>query len=358
MTTPPPSPFVGRHVELAQVHRAFERCRTVGATLVAIEAPAGHGKSALLRRVSETLGDSATVIRVAPSEFEQSVPYGLLQQLRSALSSRTPWIPVGDEFRAHDPWDAGSQLLELANEYIGEPVVLLIDDLHWADEDSLTALTFAFRRLGAAPLLAVVAFRSGVGDTDTVRRLSIDEDELVTLAGFTSDEVAELADRLDRELDRPAAARLASHTGGSPLHVRALFEELSTAELNAEVLPAPRGTPRSVWAQLERCSAPARDLLAAAAVLGPPCRCRRCRGRERGRGPRAGARRGGGHRPRPLPATPHRLGAGLRASARAIGGDRPDPAGSRHQPPPTRRRPSRGRRRPRSCGGGRRRTRR
>jgi ATP/maltotriose-dependent transcriptional regulator MalT len=272
MTTPLALPFVGRHDELDRVQRAFDRCRSAGATLVAVEAPAGHGKSAFLRRVGETLGEVATVIRVAPTELEQVVPYGLLQHLQAALSLRTPWIPVGDDFSAHDPWDAGSQLLELANEHIGEPVVLLIDDVHWADDDSLTALVFAFRRLGSAPLLAVVAFRSEPGSTDMVRRLSIDESELLRLDAFTTDEVVELANQLDRDLGRTAADRLTTHTGGSPLHVRALFDELSAAELNAEELPAPRGFTALVWAQLARCSRPGRDLLAAAALLDTSCR--------------------------------------------------------------------------------------
>jgi predicted ATPase len=62
-----------------------------------------------------------------------------------------------------DPLSAGPELLGLLDTIGrgGELVVLLVDDLHWADTASARALLFALRRLRADPVLVVVTSRPG-----------------------------------------------------------------------------------------------------------------------------------------------------------------------------------------------------
>jgi DNA-binding NarL/FixJ family response regulator len=103
-------------------------------------------------------------------------------------------------------------------------------------------------------------------------RLADDAGTRIDLGALGAAEVAELARRAyGRPVPARAAARLATHAGGNPLHTSALLDELPYEVLvaaDAEELPAPRSYASLVLAQVARCSEPARNLAAALAVLG------------------------------------------------------------------------------------------
>ncbi len=93
------------------------------------------------------------------------------------------------------------------------------------------------------------------------------------LEGLGPTELADLGSATGHPLSRRAAQRLCTHTGGNPLHARALLEELADSALedDAADLPAPRSFAMVVAARLASCTPETVNLVQAAAVLGQRC---------------------------------------------------------------------------------------
>jgi len=258
----------------------FEQARAGQPRLVLIEGPAGIGKTTLVRRfLAET--DEQCVLRASGEEAEAGLPFGVLAQLLAAAPT-TPAGLAGAEVADGGPVDplaAGAVLLDrLGALQESDPVVVVVDDLHWADQASLRALTFALRRLRVDRMLTLVLTRD-VAEArlpDGLRRLLADDDTLqLRLGGLEVEELRALSGQLGhRPLSVRAAARLRTHTDGSPLHARALLEQIPAEVLDDPQvpLPAPRSFALLVLARLAACAAEVQELVAAASVLGARCR--------------------------------------------------------------------------------------
>jgi ATP/maltotriose-dependent transcriptional regulator MalT len=254
--------FVGRDHERAMLDAGLVSAASGSPWIVLIEGDAGMGKSALTSAWIKTVRD-AQVLTVSADDAETDLPFGLL-----GLLVRPP------EPQWSDPFAAGAQLLQLLGDRAAEaPLVLVIDDAHLADPASLGAVTFALRRLRRDSVAAVLTARTGgVGRLpDGLMRVVDARGERVRLGGLTGAEVRDLADALGcGPLSQAAAARLRSHTGGSPLHLRALMSELSAEELRAAHgdLPAPQSFALLVMSSVAMTSHPAQEAARAMAVLG------------------------------------------------------------------------------------------
>jgi DNA-binding CsgD family transcriptional regulator len=234
----------------------------------------------LVRRFLEEAGEQC-VLRASGEEAEAGLPFGVLAQLLAAAPT-TPSDPAAVEVAGEGPVDplaAGAVLLDLLGALQrSDPVVVVVDDLHWADQPSLQALTFMLRRLRVDRVLTLVLTRE-VADPrlpDGLRRLLADDDTLhLRLGGLEVEEVRALSSRLGhRPLSVRAAGRLRAHTDGSPLHARALLEQVPAEVLDDPQvpLPAPRSFALLVLARLAACAADVQELVAAASVLGVRCR--------------------------------------------------------------------------------------
>ncbi|MDH6612446.1 DNA-binding CsgD family transcriptional regulator/thioredoxin-like negative regulator of GroEL [Streptomyces sp. SAI-208] len=256
--------FVGRQDELAELRRLYGKAAMRWPGPVVVEGPPGIGKTALVRRfVADTA--RGRVLTAAGEENEVDLPYGVLGQL------------LGRPVHV-DPLTAGAELLHFLSELQeAEPVVVVVDDAHWADAPSLHALTFALRRLREDHVLCLFALR----DVDSgrlpggLRRILLDDTTVrLRLAGLTAEDFVAFSARFVAEPLPPAALRrLHAHTQGNPLHCRALLEEAPSAVLRSTgtPLPAPQSYTRFVLDRLARCASPARALVRAAAVLGQQC---------------------------------------------------------------------------------------
>ena len=233
---------------------------------------------------------------------------------------------------------AGALVAELAHE---APTVLVVEDVHWADEGTLDVIKLLGRRIATLPVLALVSFRDDQLTADGALQIVLGE-----LAGTLAAErrqIPPLSFEAVRTLAEPAgvdAARLFERTGGNPFFVT---EALAAVEAHipetvrdavlartAPLAPAPRrlleaaavvpATDRAVAARSRR----RRGLRAAPGL--PGLRDARARGR-RGRVPaRAGAARGRGRdRPRPAGRASPRGAAGADDGGTRAG--RPGPPG-------------------------------
>ena len=250
--------------------------------LVVVEGPPGIGKTALVNRFLESAED-AHVLRASGEESEANLAFGVLTQLTAAGPNPEPDArPAfeGDgagtprDVTTVDPLLAGARLLEILGELQrSRPVIVALDDVHWADFASLQALTFAVRRLSKDRILVVVSLRDldHPGVHEGFRRLLAGEAATrLTLAGLGNEDLRRLSAAMVGEpLSPRAAARLRNHTAGSPLHARALLGQLPLGAFqNAEVpLPAPRAFALLVLGRLAKCSPETRRFVAAASVL-------------------------------------------------------------------------------------------
>jgi ATP/maltotriose-dependent transcriptional regulator MalT len=271
------TPFVGRQPNLVSLRRMLDQAGGGDPCLVLIEGPAGIGKTALVNRFLDSAGVRC-VLRASGEEDEASLPFGVLAQAFASAPTPPPSLATLRDSRQLDPLVAGAALVDLLGklQHTG-PVVLVIDDAHWADRPSLHALTFALRRLRADRVLAMVLTRDRADLRLPVglRRLLDGDYTLRLLIGAL--DVYELR-ILSRQLgpaplSAQAAARLHAHTAGNPLHARTLLEQLPAGAFDdADTpLPAPRSFALLVLARLADCAADVQALVVAASVLGTRC---------------------------------------------------------------------------------------
>jgi DNA-binding CsgD family transcriptional regulator/tetratricopeptide (TPR) repeat protein len=247
-----------RDAPLATLHRLRTEAANEGGRLVFVEGEAGIGKTSLL------------------GAFAASVPEGVQVLLGSCdpLSTPRPLGPLLDIADGLDP-TFGRLVSESAprEEVLGallralgrrdRDLVVLLDDLHWADDATLDALRFVGRRIASTHALLVGTFRDDevgrqhplrvvVGDLATspaVRR--------IPLAPLSKASVAELSKGTDLD-----AGELHDLTGGNPFYVTEVIAG-APARIPATVRDA-------VLARAARLSEAARRTLEAAAVIGPP----------------------------------------------------------------------------------------
>ena len=247
------SAFVGRVPELAALRAALAEAPR----LVVVEGEPGIGKTMLVERFLEEVGARARVLRASAVESESDLVFGVAEQLLGPAESGVHHLAVG------------ARLLELFGE--AAPAVVMLDDAQWADQASLSALLFTLRRLAAEPVLVVLTVRTGELPEGLGKIAHGRLGEFLRPAALDDGEVQRLAEALGLTLPARAASRLRRHTGGIPLHARALLEELpaeSWHDPEAD-LPAPRPYAAIVARRLAACSDPARGLVEAVAVLGP-----------------------------------------------------------------------------------------
>ena len=230
--------LVGRAGELAALDHELARVRAGEGRWCAVVAPAGSGKSILLRSwLGRLTRQGLRLAGAAATPFGQA-PGALVDQLLRALG-----VPL----RARGEAELATSLqLVLGRSAREEPLLVVIDDLHWADADSLAALY----RLGEHPLgrcLVVVALRSSF--VPAVPWL-LERARCLTLPPLGPSERSELLRRLlPGESAAPLRAQLASARDGS----NPLYLEQATAYLRdaGSTATAPRSLHEAVLQRLE-----------------------------------------------------------------------------------------------------------
>lgn len=297
--------LVGRAPQLQTLAEQLAQASTGRLGLVVVHGEPGMGKTTLLRAFLAGL-DSEHVLMASADRAEATVAFGVVSQFLTTVgdeSSRPPRRPrpgaepgsatcavpgvpaaaggtaaPGDGASQSQVAEVGLTVLRLVRRLLagGRPVVLLIDDVHWADECSQQALAVALRRLRGERVLCVLAMAGAPPElADGLRHLVTELASTLRLTGLDPDELRTLADKLPVDGLSPwAAARLHALTGGNILHARALLEELPPQALDngADPLPASSALAQDVLARLAACPDEVRRLIDAAAVIGPTCR--------------------------------------------------------------------------------------
>src|SRR2546421_3867548 len=236
--------------------------------IVLVAGEPGIGKTRLAHHfASAALGAGATVLLGHCSE-EPLAPF---EPFADALAQ----AGAGDALRPRGPEDAGARhrLFDAVDAAVADlaargPLLLVIDDFHWADRGSLLLTSFLLRSSRPGPLLVVGTYR----DTELGRHTPLTAilDELkrsgaldrVDLRGLEADDVASLA-RSVLGTDE-LAPRVHARTDGNAFFVEEVLREL--AESGPHVVP--ESVRHAVGVRLSRMGEEANELIAAAAILG------------------------------------------------------------------------------------------
>jgi DNA-binding CsgD family transcriptional regulator/tetratricopeptide (TPR) repeat protein len=172
------SSFVGRDEELSCLHDALRRAAAERPGMLLVAGEAGVGKSRLVSRFADEAGRAGTLVAVggAAPLTGGALPYvPLLQALRAAeaaceraalagiLAELTGDRPAPD--RTREPEVGRGLLFEHICDAISRlgpigPLLLVLEDLHWADSGTLDVLAFVLRTLRGARLLVVGTYRA------------------------------------------------------------------------------------------------------------------------------------------------------------------------------------------------------
>ena len=296
-------PFVGRGNEFGQLVGLLAHLTGGTGHVVLLEGEPGIGKSRLMQELAGyARGRGMRTLATRCYEIERAMPYqpvidfvtqatelappGLLQGLPPvSLAEIAALVPAVAE-RATVPrlssdfpearrarlFRAIGQLLEALA--AGRQLVMMVDDLQWADDASAQFLHFLARQAAARPLLLVCAYRDEELESD--ERLSMLVASLRREAHTRhmplsrlqlADTRALLRDVGDDEL----AARLQRETDGNPFFLTSMLHALRAGEIAsgaAGELPLPEALRAAVRARLAHVPAEARPTLDVAAVLG------------------------------------------------------------------------------------------
>lgn len=313
-----PTPFVGRAVELEQIASSLAACIDEhGARAVVVTGPEGIGKSRLRHELtspraegdSARAADGASIWTARADPWSSGAAYALASQLVGRAAELDPAAPEavrrerlaqrvsrcvaagdrervsrflgvvagleleGDDIEARasrdDPVLRGDQIRRawedwMAAETAARPLLVVVDDAHWADAPSLRLLDAALRH-GADHPLMVLVFARPLLDERFPQLFAERRPERIRLRALSRKSSERFATTLlGPAADAALVVRLCERAGGNPFHL----EELVRAALRGDDAAFPETVVAMAEARLLRLEPSDRRLLRAASVLG------------------------------------------------------------------------------------------
>ncbi|HET8754883.1 MAG TPA: AAA family ATPase, partial [Solirubrobacteraceae bacterium] len=278
--------FIGRRQELAALDEALDALRAPRPRWVVISGEPGIGKTRLLAELAErTTARRHPVFVGRGAELESELPFAIwvdaLDDHVAGLGEHRLEQLIGDRvgelarvLPSAAPAGAGGLHDERFHAYravrallgqmaMGQPVVLILDDVHWADDASLELIAHLLRRPPPAPLLFALAFRAGQVPNSLLAALeAAGRDRLVTTIELGPLTQAE-ADAL---LGGTAQPELYQQSGGNPFYL----EELARIGVTPERGGVPSAVAAALGQEIGGLSERTQHLAWGAAVAGEP----------------------------------------------------------------------------------------
>lgn len=310
--------FVGREAERSMLRRLLKRALRGDGGVAMIGGALGVGKTRIAAEfAAEASNRGFTILVGSCYDRENSLPFSpfveilesamaqsrsqeafrtalgndaaemarLMPQLRRLFPDIPPALELPPEQSRRILFNAVVELL--ARTAASGPILLLFEDLHWADEGTLSLLNHIARSISKIPVLIVGTFRDDEIDSAGPLAQTLDELlrihmlERVSLRGLPQEAVAEMIRALSGKEPPQAVVNLFyAGTDGNPFFVEELFRHLvergrlmnERGEFRRDLNPAEIDVPQSlrlvIGRRLARLSDEARKLLASAAVIG------------------------------------------------------------------------------------------
>jgi DNA-binding winged helix-turn-helix (wHTH) protein len=287
--------FVGREASLAALGARLEEALAGRGSMVWISGEAGIGKTRTaheLARRAQARG--ALVLGTHSHDAPETPPFWPWARIvqtyasgrngpatRQLLDSAAPMlagdaVPGGEQFALFDTVTRSFLSVSQAR-----PIVMIFDDVHWADEASLRLLQFFAREVRSAPILLVGTYRDASLPGDARARLLgslLRESSSVSipLRGMGLDEIHRMVEVTTGVPPSAALTRsLSERSGGNPLYLHQLLKTewaehalTTTAHELTSSMDLQQGLIESICRHLDSLSEGARELLTQAAVLG------------------------------------------------------------------------------------------
>ena len=298
---PVPEALSERDAERDALRAALTSAAAGRGRIIVLEGPAGIGKTALVTHATEIAQqEGARVLRARGSEIERASPFGVVRRLfepalhatgddqraallRGAVSPAARMLGMaGDRDEAAAPHDVLHVVNGLAwltaGLATGGPLLIVVDDLQWADEPSLAWVEFMAGRIADLPVVLVVTARSPAGDAADAALARMSGAPAVTVlspAPLSEEAVAGIVRAIWPEADGAFCRACHAASDGNPFYLR----EIAGAARTAGVEPTEAGarrlrdvTPdsvaRMVLGRLRPLGPDALALARACAVLG------------------------------------------------------------------------------------------
>jgi DNA-binding CsgD family transcriptional regulator len=286
--------FIGRRQELAALDQALDGIKVPRPRWLVVSGEPGIGKTRLLRELAERAAARRHPVFVGRgAELESDMPFAIwidaLDDHVASLGERRLEALIGERVAelarvlpsAGDGGGAGGLQDERFHAYravrallqrmaMGTPVVLILDDVHWADDASLELIAHLLRRPPPAGMLIALAFRAGqVPNTLLAALEAAGRDGLVTgieLGPLTQAEA-------DALLGAPAQPFLYRQSGGNPFYLEELARAgapAAPAGEDADVVGVPPAVAAALGQEVAGLPEGARLLAWGGAVAGEP----------------------------------------------------------------------------------------
>jgi class 3 adenylate cyclase/tetratricopeptide (TPR) repeat protein len=312
------APFVARDAELDKLRELWARAQAGQRQLVLIAGEPGIGKTSLTGEFARSAYDEGATVLFGRCDEETPIPYqpfvealrqyvtaaptdelrehaedrGDLARLVPELAERVPGLSTAE---AADPETERHRLFEAVSSFLADvsrhgPLVLVLDDIHWADRPSLLLLRHVVRSHDPAALLVCGTYR----ETELARTHPLADVlaelrrapavERIHLSGLDEPEIVDwLTAAIGHELGRRGlrlVEELHKATEGNPFFLQQVMAHLLeterfiqrdgrwTFEERVEELGIPEGVKEVIGRRLSRQSDECNTVLAHASVLG------------------------------------------------------------------------------------------
>ncbi|MEV0460355.1 helix-turn-helix transcriptional regulator [Catellatospora methionotrophica] len=233
--------MVGRDLEAAQLRDVVAKLAGGHGGVAWLEGEPGIGKSALVDTMArEAAAIGCRVLRASGDELMRAFPLRVMADALEVgagaadpVRQRIARLLRGEQVEAGtlDPvLAAGERMLALVDRLCAEqPVLLVLEDVHWADEPSLLLCHRLSRAVDQIPLLLVLTGRPAAPRTTAARLRALVRERPgvhLDLEPLTGADTAALATRLAGGLPGPRLRAELARAGGNPLYLREMIEAL------------------------------------------------------------------------------------------------------------------------------------